>query len=31
MTYCFMLPIAGITLQNIIQKRSDAFTPGFNG
>lgn len=28
MTYCFMLPIAGITLQNIIQKRSDAFTQG---
>lgn len=28
MTYCFVLPIAGITLQNIIQKRNDAFTQG---
>ncbi|MEX9938589.1 GGDEF domain-containing protein, partial [Providencia rettgeri] len=28
MLYCLTLPIAGITLQNIIQKRSDAFTQG---
>lgn len=28
MLYCFTLPIAGIMLQNIIQKRSDAFTQG---
>ncbi len=28
MLYCLTLPIAGITLQNIIQKRSDAFTRG---
>ena len=28
MLYCLTLPIAGITLQDIIQKRSDAFTQG---
>jgi hypothetical protein len=28
MSWCFLLPIAGITLQSIIQKRSDAFTQG---
>lgn len=28
MSWCFVLPIAGITLQNLIQKRSDAFTQG---
>ncbi|HGP0982597.1 MAG: GGDEF domain-containing protein [Klebsiella aerogenes] len=28
MFYCFVLPVAGITLQNIMQKRSDNFTQG---
>ncbi len=28
MSYCFILPIAGITLQSLIQKRSDVFTQG---
>ncbi|HIF6301045.1 TPA: GGDEF domain-containing protein, partial [Klebsiella michiganensis] len=28
MSWCFLLPIAGITLQSLIQKRSDVFTQG---
>ena len=28
MFYCFVLPVAGITLQSIMQKRSDNFTQG---
>lgn len=28
MSWCFLLPIAGITLQSLIQKRSDIFTQG---
>ncbi|MCI1035034.1 MULTISPECIES: GGDEF domain-containing protein [Raoultella] len=28
MLYCFVLPIVGITMQNLIQKRSDTFTQG---
>ena len=28
MLYCFILPIMGITIQNIIQKQSDAFAQG---